>query len=131
MEVFIKVSSGVMIAIILILAIPPDRKEFGLLLSMTACVAVGMIAISYLKPVISFVKQLQAVGNIDSEALKILLKSVGIGIIGEIAVMICNDSGNGSLGKALQYLSATMILWLSLPLFTSLLNLLQRMLGKV
>ena len=131
MEVFIKVSSGVMIAIILILAIPPDRKEFGLLLSMTACVTVGMIAISYLKPVISFVKQLQSVGNIDSEALKILLKSVGIGIIGEIAVMICNDSGNGSLGKALQYLSATMILWLSLPLFTSLLNLLQRMLGKV
>lgn len=131
MEVFIKVSSGVMIAIILILAIPPDRKEFGLLLSMTACVTVGMIAISYLKPVISFVRQLQSVGNIDSEALKILLKSVGIGIIGEIAVMICNDSGNGSLGKALQYLSATMILWLSLPLFTSLLNLLQRMLGKV
>ena len=131
MELFIKVSSGVMIAVILILAIPSDRKEFGLLLSMTVCVAVAIIAVSYLKPVISFVRQLQEVGNLDPDVLKIMLKAVGIGIVGEIAAMICKDSGNGSLGKTLQYLSATMMIWLSLPLFTSLLNLLQRMLGKV
>lgn len=120
-----------MIAVILILAIPSDRKEFGLLLSMTVCVAVAIIAVSYLKPVISFVRQLQEVGNLDPDVLKIMLKAVGIGIVGEIAAMICKDSGNGSLGKTLQYLSATMMIWLSLPLFTSLLNLLQRMLGKV
>ena len=131
MEFFLKVCSGVLVAVILVLTIPSDRKDFGLLLSMTICAMVAAAAFTYLKPVMDFAKQLQQVGGLDPTVMKILIKAVGIGIVGEIAALICKDAGNGSLGKTLQYLSASMILWLSLPLFTSLLDLLQRMLGKL
>ena len=67
-------------------------------------------------------ERLQDVGNLDSNVLKILLKSVGIGLIGEICGAICSDSGNGSLGKMLQLLSASVILWLSLPILEQVLD---------
>jgi hypothetical protein len=61
----------------------------------------------------------------------ILLKVVGIGLIGEISALICTDSGNASLGKILQILSAAVILRLALPLLEQFLDLLEKVLGNV
>ena len=131
MELYLKTCAVVLVSVILILTIPADRKEFGLLLSLAVCAMVATSAFAYLKPVISFVEQLQDLGNLDPAVITILLKSVGIGILGEIAGLVCNDAGNSSLGKTMHFMSVLLILWLSLPLFTRLLDLLQRMLGKI
>lgn len=45
--------------------------------------------------------------------------------------MVCTDAGNASLGKAVQLLGTAVILWLSLPLFKALVELLQSILGEV
>jgi stage III sporulation protein AD len=92
---------------------------------------VGVLALTYLQPVVDFIRQLQATAQLDDGMLEILLKAVGIGLIGEIASLICADTGNAALGKSLQLLSAAVILWLSLPLLTQLLELLQQILGGV
>ena len=81
--------------------------------------------------VFAFIGKLQAVGNLNTEMLEILLKSVGIGLLSEIAVLVCCDMGNASMGKTLQILSMAVILWLSLPLFSSLLDLIGKILGEV
>ena len=80
---------------------------------------------------IAFVQQLQSVGNLDSEMLSVLLKVVGTALIGEIAALVCTDAGNTAMGKALQILTVATILWLSLPMFTALLELVETILGKV
>lgn len=92
---------------------------------------VGVLALSYLQPVVDFIRQLQTTAQLDDGMLEILLKTMGIGLIGEIAGLICADTGNSALGKSLQMLSAAVILWLSLPLLTQLLELLQQILGEV
>ena len=92
---------------------------------------VGVLALSYLRPVIELIDELQAVGQLDSGMLEIILKAVGIGLIGEIASLICSDAGNAALGKSLQLLSSAVILWLSIPLLTQLLELVQQILGEV
>ena len=66
----------------------------------------------------------------DSQLLQVILKSVGIALVSEIAMMVCADSGNAALGKALQLMSTGVILWLSLPLMKSLLQLVQRIVGE-
>ena len=63
--------------------------------------------------------------------MKIVLKSAGIGLVGEVACMVCADSGHSSLGKAVQLLGNGTILWLSLPLFSGMLDLLREILGQV
>lgn len=124
-------SAAVLLAVILILALGKQGKEMGLLLSLAVCCMVGALALSYLKPVVELLEQLQEIAGIEPQMLRILLKAVGIGILGELAGLICTDAGNGALGKALQLLTGAVILWLSIPLIQALIELLSEMLGEV
>ena len=131
MTAFWQGAAAVLLTVVLCLAIGKQGKEAGLLLTLAVCCMVGALALSYLQPVVEFVRQLQSLGQLDNGMLEILLKTVGIGLIGEIASLICADAGNAALGKSLQLLSAATILWLSIPLLTQLLELLQQILGEV
>ena len=131
MTSFFQAAAAVLLSVILILAIRGQGKDLGLLLSLFICCCVGCIAMAYLKPVIAFIQQLRSVGNLDSEMLAVLLKVVGTAMIGEIAALVCVDAGNAAMGKALQILTVAAILWLSLPMFTALLDLVETILGNV
>ena len=131
MDTFLKATGIVLITIVLYLVLSKRDKEFSVLLTSMVCCIVLVAAFAYLEPVISFVRQLQNYCSLDSEILSILLKSVGIGLLAEIAALICNDVGNSALGKALQIMAAIVILWLSLPLLTSLMELIEGILGEV
>ena len=131
MELFLKCCGAVLIAVILILLIGKDRKDLGLALSIGICCMVTLSALQFLRPILDFVRQMESVGKLDHSAITIVLKAMAIGILGEITCLICSDSGNSSMGKAQQFLSSAVMLWLSLPLFTMLFELLQRILGEV
>lgn len=131
MSGFFQVIGGVLIAVIMSLTLSKLNKDISALLGIGVCCMVMVAMASYLEPVIDFVNQLQQTGNLDLSMLKIMLKAAGIGIVAEIAGLICSDSGNAALGKAIQVLSAAVVLWLSIPMFQSLLELVQRMLGEL
>ena len=131
MEGFWQGTAAVLLAVVMGIAISRQGKENHLLLTMAVCCMVVGLSVSYLSPVISYIHQLQDLCGMDSQLLQILLKAVGIGLVGEIAALICADSGNAALGKAVQLLSTAVILSLSLPLLQKLLELLQDILGEV
>ena len=131
MELYLKGCSAVMIGLLLSLIVGTGRKDFSTLLSLAVCTMVSICALSYLKPVILFLNQLRTLGNLDSEIVRILLKVVGIGALTEGSTMICADAGNSSLGKVLQYLGSSVILWLSIPLFQMMTDLLQRIMTNL
>ena len=91
----------------------------------------AMIFLHCLEPVLPFVKTLQQLGDLNGDMLQILLKTVGVGLISEISAVVCKDSGNESLGKALQLLGVAVILWLSIPVFQMLMDLMQKILGGI
>lgn len=131
MSGYLQAAAGVLLTVVLILALGKEGKQTALLLVLGACAMVGVLALGYLEPVVSFVQRLGVVGNVNGQMLGILLKVVGIGMIGEIASLICADAGHASLGKVLQILSAAVILRLALPLLEELLDLLERILGEI
>lgn len=118
-----KAAAGALIAAMLGIILQRQGKEYALVLVLAVSVMGACLALTYIRPVISFLEQLSELGNLDSEILKILLKAVGVGLIGEIAGTICADSGNASLGKMLQLLGAAVILWLSLPILQQVMDL--------
>lgn len=130
MDTFLQVVAGVLIAVVLGLVVSKQSKEMAVLLSLLVCCMVVVVAVGFLEPVLDFWKQLQQVGQLDETWLTILMKVVGIGLIAEVASLVCADAGNGSLGKAIQILAAAVILWLSIPLLEGLLELVQRILGE-
>lgn len=131
MDVFVRGCGAVLICVILILLVGKERKDLGLLISVGVCCMVMISVLEYLRPVLEFILYLETLGNLDHTLLKIVLKVVGIGLLGEIAALICTDSGNQSLGKSLQYLASGAILWITLPVFKLLMELIQRILGDL
>ena len=131
MEIFLKAAAVVLLAVIMCLVIAKRDKDMALILASVACCIVITGALQYLQPVFQFLEKLQSLSGIDPDFFQILLKSVGIGLIAEIAALICADVGNAALGKSLQVMATTVILWLSLPLFNALLDLIQNILGAI
>ena len=128
---FWQLIAGVLLAVILGLVVAKHSKDISLALISAVCVMVLLGMIPYLEPVLDFIRQLQEVGQLDGTMTGILLKAVGVGMVTEVAVLICNDSGNASLGKALQILSTVVVLWLSLPLMRSLVETIQKIMGEL
>ena len=128
MDLLLKAVAGTLIAVILYLVTSKYNKEHALMLTIAVCCMLGIAALTYLRPVIEFFDNLQTLGNLDAEVLKILLKCTAIAVLAEITGPICADAGNGALGKTLQLLATAVILWLSLPLFRKLMELIENIL---
>lgn len=131
MDLFWKAAAGGLLTVVLCLALGKSGKDMGTLLSMAACCMVAMIVMAYLEPVLDFMRELQDLGDLREDMLGILLKAMGIGLVSEIAGMVCTDAGNSSLGKTLQMLGGAVVLWLSIPVFYALLDLIQQILGEI
>lgn len=131
MDTFWKAAAAVLITVILGLCLERYGKAAAILLTLFTVAMVAILAVSYLDPVVAFVKKLRVIGQLDEGMLEILLKAVGIGLVGEISSLVCADSGHGALGKALQILSTAVILWLSLPLFEQTVDLIQKVLEGI
>ena len=128
---FYQAAAGILVAVILILTLRKQGNELALLLSVLVCCMVGFLAAEFLEPVIHFLQRLQKLGTLNVDFLNTLLKIVGICFMAEIAGMICEDSGNGALGKVLQFLASAVIMYLSLPMLTKLLDLVEGILDKL
>lgn len=126
-----KAAAGALITAILGIILQRQGKEYALVLVLAVSAMGACLALTYINPVISFLEQLCILSNLDAEVLKILLKAVGVGLIGEIAGTVCADSGNGSLGKMLQLLGAAVILWISLPILQQTMELIVEVLEGV
>lgn len=119
------------VCVILYLVLSKESRDIATLLTITACCLIAAAAFRYLDTVLDFVHRLTGISKLDSDTVQILLKATGISILSEFCAMICNDAGNSALGKGIQLLSAATVLWLSLPLLTSLVEVVNHLLSNV
>ena len=131
MHTVLRTIAGVMLALILGITLSKQGKDMTVVLTVAVCCMVVTVAISFLDPVVDFFSLLRSVGDLDSDIMGIILKCTGISLIAEIAGLICSDSGFGAMGKAIKILAVAAVLWLSLPLMTSLVEMLQSVMGEV
>ena len=131
MERFLQGTAGILAAVILWIILSKQSKEYALIVSIGACCLVLILIFRFLEPVVDLLNQLQSIGSLQPEWLSIMLKAVGIGLVVEMGSLICTDAGNASLAKVLQILGTVVVLWLSIPVMYSLLDLLKDILGVV
>ena len=131
MGTFFQAAAAVLVASVVGLCIARQGKEMTSLLTIAVCAMVMLAGVTFLKPVLDFLRELEELGNLNADMVQILFKVVGIGLVSEIAAMLCADAGYTSMGKALQMLGSAVILWLSIPVFQALLELIRQILGGI
>lgn len=131
MDIYLKAIAGALITLLLCLTLSGRSKESSLLLTLLVSAMIVGVGMSYLTTVIKFFTRLQETVGLSTELLQILLKAVGVGLIGEVASLICSDSGQAALSKAIHILTAAVILWIALPLYTQILDIIEGLLKGI
>ena len=131
MAEYLQWTALILIGLILSMVLGRQSRDMSLLLTLAVCVLVCLGALEFLEPVMDLVQQLRHLGGLDSEAVSVLLKAAGIGLLSELAGLLCTDAGERALGKVLQILSNAAILWLSLPLFRQIIEMIREVLAEI
>ena len=131
MELYWKVIGAVLVSVILGLNVGKQQKEFFLLLTVTVCCMGAAAIMQLLNPVLELLRELEQTAQLKDGLMSVLLKCTGISLVTELACLICRDSGSASLEKMLHMLGSTVILYLSVPMISSLLTLIRQILGDL
>ena len=131
MDIFWKTLAAALVSAILTLALDRQNRDFSLLVTVAACGMIAIVTAKFLSPVLDYLGQLESLGDLRSDLLLALVKIFGIGMSGEMAAAVCTDAGNSSLARGLRFLSNAAILYLSIPIFSSLTSLLMQIIGDV
>ena len=127
MDVFMKCVGLAVVGAILTLVTKKHGGEFALLASTGVVVAITMLALAFLKPVITFVSELQTSAMISSSVLTPVMKTLAIGIMSDTAKNLCDDAGEKTIGSTLQTAGAVASVYVMLPLMSSVLKLVEQL----
>ena len=129
MDLFWKASAGILITLILVLTLGKQQQDMGTLLTIAVICMTGIASMQLFEPVLDFLYELQHLTQTEGTVFKTVFRLVAIGLVSELVAMICSDAGCTSLGKTIQLLASSLILYLSIPIFQSMIELIQRIMG--
>ena len=119
----IKIIGIGLLALIIIVILKQYKPEFAIYVSMIAGVLILVLAIQKLTGIINLLQSLANKTYINKSFLSILLKITGIAFITEFAVSICSDAGEKAIASKIEIGSKLIIIAMSIPIITSLLEL--------
>ena len=122
MEV-IKIIGIALIALIIIILLKQYRPEFAVYISLLTGVLILVLVMDQLAGVISLLQSLANKTSVNMTFLSLLIKITGIAFLSEFAVSICRDSGEGAIASKIEIGSKIVIISMSIPIISSLLEI--------
>lgn len=119
----IKLVGIIVVSLILIVFIRETKREFSLLLS----IAVGILVFfSVADNFYSLVKELVNLVSYSSEIssyLSLMIKILGISLLGQFVIDLCKDSGENALATQTEIATKIVIISMTLPLVNTVINI--------
>ena len=127
MEV-IKIIGIALVALILIVLLKQYRPEYAIFISILTGVLILILVMDKLTGIINLLQSLASKASINSTFLSLLIKITGIAFLSEFAVSICKDSGEGAIASKIEIGSKIIIISMSIPIISSLLEIILKIL---
>lgn len=131
MSVFLRAISAALISVIAGLLLRKYNQDMAMLVSIASCIIILILTGGYLGRVLEFLQRLKRMAQYDSAGYTLLIKAMGVGMLTQIAALICADGGHQAAAKALQILGTAVMLSLAIPVLDSLLDLLESFTGEL
>ena len=123
MEEILKIIGIGLVALVIAIILKQYRPEFAIYVSMIAGVLILVLIMDKFTGIINLLKSISDKTYINQQFLGILLKITGIAIITEFAVSICSDAGEKAIASKIEIGSKVIIIAMSIPIISSLLEL--------
>ena len=127
MEV-IKIIVVALVALIIIILLKQYKPEFAIYISLLTGVLILFLVIDKLTGIINLLQSLASKTSINSTFLMLLIKITGIAFLSEFAVSICKDSGEVAIANKIEIGTKIIIISMSIPIITSLLEIILKLL---
>ena len=122
MDIFNIIAIGIVGSLICIL-LKQYKPEYATILALCCGVMIFAVIISMLTPIFDNIKTLLSNSGVNLEYSKIIVKSLGICYISQLASDACKDSGQSMIASKIELAGKASILVLCLPLFEKLSNI--------
>ena len=123
MSEVVKIIGIGMIALIIIIIVKQYRPEFAIYISIISGILILLISLQKMGEIVILIQNISQKAGINGKFLSILLKITGIAILTEFAVSVCKDSGESAIASKIEMGSKVIIISMSVPIISSLLEL--------
>lgn len=130
MNAIFQVAALAVVTAICCCALRSNIGSLSIALSITACVLILILTFRFLKPIIDILDRIQDMTGMTAAVFAPLVKVVGIGFLAQIAGAICEDAGEKTLHRAVEIAGSILSVYVSLPLLSAVLELLEELLNK-
>ena len=128
MVVLLKICAVGMGAVIIIALVKQCKPEMAVGVSVCASVIMLSFIIGSLKEGFGLISEIYGRLSHGKEYLPVILKVLGIAYITEFAVALCSDAGEKGIGGKIELAGKVAIFFAAMPVFVSLLELLDGLL---
>ena len=128
MEEIIKVIAVGIIAIIIVIIIKQYKPEFAIYISIITGAIILYMIFGKLQGIINLLQNIGSKAGVNSQFLSLLLKITGIAFFSEFAINICKDAGEGAIASKIDIGSKVIIVSMSIPIISSLLDVILKLL---
>lgn len=129
MELFLQITALCVLCAALMLLVRKQTPELAFCAAAGCCALCLLTAKTFVQPVLEFLQELRVLANVQQAILTPILKTVGVGILTQLAGAFCKDAGDEALCKVIELCGTFLALYVSLPLASAVLELLQKMIG--
>jgi stage III sporulation protein AD len=96
------------------------KREYSYLIALAASVLIFSYGMSRISGIVQEMRSFEESIGIDHEYVTILLKMTGIAYIGQFAVSLCRDAGQGAIAGQIGFVSKISMLVISIPVLEAL-----------
>lgn len=128
MEDIIKIIAVGLIAVIIVIIIKQYKPEFAIYISIITGAIILYMIFGKLQGIINLLQNIGSKAGVNSQFLSLLLKITGIAFLAEFAINICKDAGEGAIASKIEIGSKVIIVSMSIPIISSLLDVILKLL---
>ena len=124
----IRIVGIAIIALIIIIILRQYKPEFAIYVSLITGVLILALVLDKLTGIVDLIQSIANKSSINTTFIMLLIKITGIAFLAEFAVSICKDSGEGAIASKIELGSKIIIISMSIPILTSLIDIILKIL---
>ena len=128
MLIVVKIIGIALVSLIIIILLKQYKPEFTIYISLLTGILILLLVIDDLKGIVNLLQSFSDKASINSKFLTLLIKITGIAFLSEFAVSVCKDSGEGAIASKIEIGSKIIIISMSIPIISSLLEVILKIL---
>lgn len=102
-------------AVLFAALVQKTNKEYALLITLGTAAVLLLFLLERAGPVFQQVEDLAASGPLEGEAVGLMLRAVGITVVGQVVARLCKDAGESALAYTVELAARAAVLAAALP----------------